>query len=111
MCIRDRANPEFFKESRRFESSGGSLSARENGMSTGTIYIWRSKYGGLVVNEAKQLKELKEANRRPYGWRGARVTGVLGQRSHRESDARYADSAMCNTLLGLAPHGNVDGGQ
>jgi len=38
--------------------------AREHGTSTQTIYNWRSKYGGLEVNEAKRLKELEDENRR-----------------------------------------------
>jgi putative transposase len=37
--------------------------AREHGVSTQTIYNWRSKYGGLDVSEAKRLKELEEENR------------------------------------------------
>ncbi|MFZ8914291.1 MAG: transposase, partial [Pseudomonadales bacterium] len=32
---------------------------RELGVSVGTFYNWRSKYGGLEVNEAKRLRELK----------------------------------------------------
>jgi len=31
---------------------------RDLGISTGTFYNWRSKYGGLEVNEAKRLREL-----------------------------------------------------
>ncbi len=38
--------------------------AREHGVRTGTIYNWRSKYGGLEVNEAKRLKDLEDENRR-----------------------------------------------
>ncbi len=38
--------------------------AREHGVSTGTIYNWRSKYGGLEVYEAKRLKDLEDENRR-----------------------------------------------
>ena len=38
--------------------------AREHGLSTQTIYNWRSKYGGLEVSEAKRLRELEEENRR-----------------------------------------------
>jgi len=38
--------------------------AREHGVSTATIYSWRSKYGGLEVNEAKRLRELEVENRR-----------------------------------------------
>lgn len=35
---------------------------RELGISTGTFYNWRSKYGGLEVNEAKRLRELEAEN-------------------------------------------------
>ena len=32
------------------------------GISAGTFYNWRSKYGGLEVNEAKRLRELESEN-------------------------------------------------
>lgn len=35
---------------------------RRLGVSTGTFYNWRSKYGGLEVNEAKRLRELESEN-------------------------------------------------
>lgn len=35
---------------------------RNMGISVGTFYNWRSKYGGLEVNEAKRLKELESEN-------------------------------------------------
>ena len=38
--------------------------ARELGVSEATLYTWKSKYGGLDVNEARRLKELEEENRR-----------------------------------------------
>ena len=38
--------------------------AREHGVSTATIYAWRSKYGGMDASEAKRLKDLEEENRR-----------------------------------------------
>ena len=38
--------------------------ARELGVSEATLYIWKSKYGGMEVNEARRLKELEEENRR-----------------------------------------------
>jgi putative transposase len=38
--------------------------AREYGISEATIYTWKSKYGGLEVNEAQRLKSLEEENRR-----------------------------------------------
>ena len=49
------------------EAEGGAkvaALAREHGVSTATIYTWRSKYGGLEVNEAKRLRELEEENRK-----------------------------------------------
>jgi len=38
--------------------------ARENGISTATIYTWKSKYGGLEVSDAQKLKGLEDENRR-----------------------------------------------
>ena len=35
---------------------------RGMGISTGTLYNWRSKYAGLEVNEAKRLRELEAEN-------------------------------------------------
>jgi putative transposase len=37
---------------------------REMGVSEGTLYAWKSKYGGLEVNEAKRMRQLEEENRR-----------------------------------------------
>ena len=34
------------------------------GVSEATIYTWKSKYGGLEVNEARRLRQLEEENRR-----------------------------------------------
>ena len=38
--------------------------ARELGVSEATVYTWKSKYGGMEVNEARRLRELEEENRR-----------------------------------------------
>jgi putative transposase len=38
--------------------------AREIGVSEATIYTWKSKYGGMEVNEAQRLKSLEDENRR-----------------------------------------------
>ena len=35
---------------------------REHGISEQTYYRWKSKYGGLDVNEARRLKTLEEEN-------------------------------------------------
>lgn len=36
--------------------------ARRHGISTATIYNWKSKYGGMDVSEARRLKALEEEN-------------------------------------------------
>jgi len=38
--------------------------ARKHGISSQTFYRWKSKYGGLEVNEARRLKMLEDENRR-----------------------------------------------
>jgi putative transposase len=35
---------------------------RKHGISDATFYIWRKKYGGLEVSEAKRLKALEDEN-------------------------------------------------
>ena len=37
---------------------------REHGVGESTYYKWRSKYGGLEVNEARRLKTLEDENTR-----------------------------------------------
>lgn len=37
---------------------------RKYGMSDGTFYNWKAKYGGLTVSEARRLKALEDENRR-----------------------------------------------
>ena len=36
---------------------------RRAGISRETFYRWKSKYGGMDVNEARRLKQLEEENR------------------------------------------------
>jgi len=38
--------------------------ARGIGVSEGTIYGWKSKYGGMEVSDAQKLKGLEDENRR-----------------------------------------------
>jgi len=38
--------------------------ARQHGVSQGSIYRWKSKYGGMEVSEAKRLRELETENSR-----------------------------------------------
>ena len=47
------------------ENEAGTLTkelARRHGISQGTLYNWRRKYGGLKVNEAERLKQLEDEN-------------------------------------------------
>ncbi len=37
---------------------------RKYGMSDGTFYNWKAKYGGLTVNEARRIRSLEDENRR-----------------------------------------------
>jgi len=38
--------------------------SRKYGVSSGTFYNWKAKYGGLTVSEAKRIKTLEDENRR-----------------------------------------------
>ena len=35
---------------------------RKHGMSKGTFYNWKAKFGGMTVSEAKRLKTLEDEN-------------------------------------------------
>ena len=37
---------------------------RKHGFSDGSYYLWRSKFGGMSVSDAKRLKELEIENTR-----------------------------------------------
>ena len=37
---------------------------RKHGFSEGSYYLWRSKFGGMSVSDAKRLKELEIENSR-----------------------------------------------
>ena len=37
---------------------------RRHGFSEGSYYLWRSKFGGMSVSDAKRLKELETENTR-----------------------------------------------
>jgi len=52
---------------------------REHGMSQPTFYSWKSKYGGMDVNQLKRLKELEIENTKLKGM--------------------YADLALDNRIL------------
>jgi len=35
---------------------------RKHGISQGTLYRWKAKFGGMDVNEARRLRQLEEEN-------------------------------------------------
>ncbi|HBZ43610.1 MAG TPA: IS3 family transposase, partial [Maritimibacter sp.] len=37
---------------------------RKHGMSEGTFYAWKAKFGGMTVSDAKRLKALEDENSR-----------------------------------------------
>ena len=37
---------------------------RRHGITRGSLYRWKAKYGGLQVSEARRLRALEEENRR-----------------------------------------------
>jgi putative transposase len=36
--------------------------AREEGVSTATLYQWKAKYGGMDVSQAQEAKQLRDEN-------------------------------------------------
>lgn len=47
------------------QSEGGLKTAelcRQNGISEGTFYNWKAKYGGMGVSDVQKLKRLEEEN-------------------------------------------------
>jgi len=38
--------------------------SRDLGISKGTFYVWRRKFGGMEVSHMKRLKELEDENRK-----------------------------------------------
>ena len=42
--------------------SSGEEIARQLGISTATLYNWRNRYGAMDVNEAKELRQLRDEN-------------------------------------------------
>jgi putative transposase len=37
---------------------------RRHGISAGTLYKWKAKFGGLDVSDAKRLRSLEDENRK-----------------------------------------------
>jgi putative transposase len=44
------------------EGATGDEAARQIGVSPATMYNWRNRYGAMNINEAKELKRLRDEN-------------------------------------------------
>jgi putative transposase len=55
---------------------------RRHGFSEASYYLWRSKFGGLDVSEAKRLKALEQENAR---WKKLLAESLLEQEVTREA--------------------------
>jgi len=46
------------------EAEAGIELCRKYGISDQTYYIWKAKYGGMTVSDARKLKQLEDENRK-----------------------------------------------
>ena len=48
----------------REHEAGASVAdlCRKHGMSSASLYLWKAKYGGLEVSDAKKLRSLEDEN-------------------------------------------------
>ena len=48
----------------REHETGASVSdlCRKHGMSSASLYLWKAKYGGMEVSDAKKLRSLEDEN-------------------------------------------------
>lgn len=70
---------------------------RKHGFSDASYYLWRSKYGGMSVSDAKRLKELETEN--------IRLKKLLAE-SLLENEVTHEDSAVVGrhrTVAGPVP--------
>ncbi len=49
---------QIFEILKEAESGKVSETCRKHGISVGTFYKWRSKYGGMALSDLKRMKEL-----------------------------------------------------
>ncbi len=69
---------------------------RKHGISDGTFYKWRSKYGGMEVSEAKRLKALEAENAKLKKMLAEQMLDVatLKEMLGKTSEARF-EAASC----------------
>ena len=71
---------------------------RKHGFSDGSYYLWRSKFGGMSVSDAKRLKELETEN--------GRLKKLLADATPYEMRVgRRVCRTDCSTTVGARPRG------
>ena len=63
---------------------------RRHGFSEASYYLWRSKFGGMSVSDAKRLKELEAENTRLKKLLAEQTSALLSQKRN----AANADAAV-----------------
>jgi putative transposase len=100
------------------EQESGSKTAdvcRKHGISGGTFFTWKSKYGGLEVSDARRLKVLEEENRKLKKLLAEAMLDIamLKDLNEKNGDARR-EAAGCGSPLpniGCEPASGVSGDQ
>ena len=71
---------------------------RQHGISRGAFYAWRKKFGGMEVEDAKRLKQLKHCYSSScpvwegdaiVGWQQVRQLAQLGRETAQESQPTF----------------------
>ena len=69
---------------------------RKHGMSEGTFYVWKAKYSGMTVSEAKRLKALEDEN--------TKLKKLLDMAAMKELLSKmYGPPRYCKVFVGDAP--------
>jgi putative transposase len=74
---------------------------RKHGVSEGTLYNWKAKYGGMDVSEAKRLKQLEDEN--------SRLKKLLAEAMLDASALRELERAQTMRLEAVAVPQTLDG--
>jgi putative transposase len=93
---------------------------RRHGISSATLYKWKSKYGGLEISEARRLKALEDENRRLKRLLPSRCWTTRRSRTYSEKTSEAcgaktggeqgdgAPRAESATRLPIGRHGSFD---
>ncbi len=78
---------------------------RELGVSAATLYVWKGKYGGMQVSEAKRLQQLEDENRRlKHLVADLSLPLALSELAVAVDLSPFYAARMFSRTIGLAPH-------